>query len=152
MSPRICSHCLCIVTALVQSGKRWRRRGCLRRWVQCFHTASSVSSTPSPLSGINKREAEGCHSIQHMANSFVVETVICDQWAPPQTPTIIKARRLQSPLRSSVASYCSPDLPVANVFSHVRLRTSSPGQTAPLIFRCNTKLSRFFGRISFISL
>lgn len=82
-----------------------------------FHTMSSVSSTLSPLSGINKREAEGCHSIQHMANSFVVETVICDQWAPPPTPTIKKARRLQSQLRSSVASYCSPDFPVANFFS-----------------------------------
>lgn len=111
-----------------------------------FHTVSSVSSTLSPLSGINKREAEGCHSIQHMANSFVVETVICDQWAPPQTPT----RRLQSPLRSSVASYCSPDLPVANFFSPtsgseppppVKLRLwyfdairSSPGSLAGLVF------------------
>lgn len=43
------------------------------------HSVSSVSSTSSPLSGINKREADGCHFIHHMANSFVVETVICDQ-------------------------------------------------------------------------
>lgn len=35
--------------------------------------------TPFPLSGINKREAEDCHHIRHFENTFVVETVICDE-------------------------------------------------------------------------
>lgn len=38
----------------------------------------SVSRPVSP-SGINKREAKDCHHIRHFENTFVVETVICDE-------------------------------------------------------------------------
>ena len=31
------------------------------------------------LAGINKREAKDCHHIPHFENTFVVETVICDE-------------------------------------------------------------------------
>lgn len=36
-------------------------------------------SLPVSLSGINKREAKDCHHIRHFENTFVVETVICDE-------------------------------------------------------------------------
>lgn len=34
---------------------------------------------PVSLSGISKREAKDCHRIRHFENTFVVETVICDE-------------------------------------------------------------------------
>lgn len=36
-------------------------------------------SHPISLSGINKREAKDCHHIRHFENTFVVDTVICDE-------------------------------------------------------------------------
>lgn len=36
-------------------------------------------SHPLSLAGINKREAKDCHHIRHFENTFVVETVICDE-------------------------------------------------------------------------
>lgn len=32
-----------------------------------------------PPTGINKRDAKDCHHIRHFENTFVVETVICDE-------------------------------------------------------------------------
>lgn len=33
----------------------------------------------SHLPGVNKRQAKDCHHIRHFENTFVVETLICDQ-------------------------------------------------------------------------
>lgn len=51
------------------------------RVVPLISTTSCVSPRvcPPPPPGVSKRQAKDCHHIRHFENTFVVETLICDQ-------------------------------------------------------------------------